>query len=77
MKSFFYSFKRQFRLQLLLVIAIPFLSFSQGFSPQTTARLQHVIDSFQTNPANPYVGGIAAAAFVGPVGVMLTATIIC
>lgn len=34
---------------------------AQGFSSQTQARLQHVIDSFQNNPANPYVGGISAA----------------
>ena len=34
---------------------------AQGFSPQTQARLQHVIDSFQNNPANPYIGGMSAA----------------
>jgi len=34
---------------------------AQGFSPETRSRLQHVIDSFQNNPANPFVGGIAAA----------------
>lgn len=33
----------------------------QGFSPVTTARLQYVLDSFQNNPANPFVGGISAA----------------
>ncbi len=61
MKIDFYAFKKQIQLQLLLMTAIPILSFSQGFSPQTVARLQHVIDSFQTNPANPYVGGMSAA----------------
>ena len=61
MTRFFYAFKKQFQLQLVLIIAVPALSFSQGFSPQTVARLQHVIDSFQTNPANPYVGGMSAA----------------
>jgi D-alanyl-D-alanine carboxypeptidase len=35
--------------------------FAQGFSPQTVARLQHVLDSFQNNPANPVVGGMSAA----------------
>jgi len=34
---------------------------AQGFSPETKTRLQHVIDSFQNNPANPFVGGVAAA----------------
>jgi D-alanyl-D-alanine carboxypeptidase len=61
MTHFFYVFKKQLNLQLMLIIAIPVLSFAQGFSPQTAARLQHVIDSFQNNPANPYVGGMSAA----------------
>ena len=61
MKIDLYAFKKQLPLQLLLIIAIPVLSFSQGFSPQTVSRLQHVIDSFQNNPANPYVGGMSAA----------------
>ncbi len=53
--------KRQWYLQLILIVTIPALSFSQGFSPQTTSCLQHVIDSFQNNPANPYVGGMSAS----------------
>ena len=61
MTPLFYAFKKQFQLQSLLIISIPVLSYSQGFSPQTVARLQHVIDSFQNNPANPYVGGMSAA----------------
>jgi D-alanyl-D-alanine carboxypeptidase len=36
-------------------------AFSQGFSPQVQARLQRVLDSFQSNPANPVVGGMSAA----------------
>jgi D-alanyl-D-alanine carboxypeptidase len=36
-------------------------SFGQGFSPGTQAKLQHVIDSFQNDPANPYVGGMSIA----------------
>jgi CubicO group peptidase (beta-lactamase class C family) len=61
MKSSLYASAKQFYLQLLVIVIFPFLSFSQGFSPQTIARLQHVIDSFQNNPANPYVGGMSAA----------------
>src|SRR6187200_832175 len=53
--------KRQWYLQLISIVTIPALSFSQGFPPQTTSRLQHVIDSFQNNPANPYVGGMSAS----------------
>src|SRR5215204_563800 len=37
---------------------------AQGFSQQTQAKLQHVIDSFQNNPANPYIGGMSAAVKV-------------
>jgi D-alanyl-D-alanine carboxypeptidase len=61
MRPHFSILKRQRYLQLFLIVAMPALSFSQGFSPQTTGRLQHVIDSFQNNPANPYVGGMSAA----------------
>ncbi|TMI94205.1 MAG: T9SS type A sorting domain-containing protein [Bacteroidetes bacterium] len=47
---------------LLVVIAsLSSQSGAQGFSSQTQSRLQHVIDSFQSNPANPYVGGMSAA----------------
>jgi D-alanyl-D-alanine carboxypeptidase len=47
---------------LLVVIAsLSIPSGAQGFSSQTQSRLQHVIDSFQSNPANPYVGGMSAA----------------
>jgi len=61
MRHYFSILKRQWYLQLILIVAMPALSLSQGFSPQTTNRLQHVIDSFQNNPANPYVGGMSAA----------------
>jgi D-alanyl-D-alanine carboxypeptidase len=43
------------------MIIAPCISLSQGFSSQTTDRLQHVIDSFQNDPANPYIGGMSAA----------------
>jgi CubicO group peptidase (beta-lactamase class C family) len=36
----------------------------QGFSPELQSRFQHIIDSFQNNPANPYVGGMAVAVKV-------------
>ena len=61
MKIDLYAFKKQLQLQLLLITTIPILSFSQGFSPQTVTRLQHIIDSFQNNPANPFIGGMSAA----------------
>ncbi len=43
--------------QLIFFVAI----FAQGFSPAIQSRFQHIIDSFQNNPANPYVGGISVA----------------
>jgi len=47
---------------ILLVCLIAHSSaFAQGFSPATVARLQFVIDSFQNDPANAYVGGMSAA----------------
>jgi D-alanyl-D-alanine carboxypeptidase len=46
-------------LTVLSVCVLPL--FAQGFSPLTVARLQAVLDSFQNNPANPYVGGMSAA----------------
>ncbi|MEP7107494.1 MAG: serine hydrolase [Ferruginibacter sp.] len=33
----------------------------QGFSPQVQSRLQKVIDSFQKNPVNPFIGGMSVA----------------
>ena len=60
----YYSFKKRLCLLSSLIIVIPFISHSQGFSSKTTDRLQHVIDSFQSNPANPYVGGMSAAVKV-------------
>ncbi|HEY5408064.1 MAG TPA: serine hydrolase [Ginsengibacter sp.] len=33
----------------------------QGFSSVVQKRLQSVIDSFQNNPANPFIGGMSAA----------------
>ncbi|MEP6949277.1 MAG: serine hydrolase [Ginsengibacter sp.] len=33
----------------------------QGFTPQVQSQLQKVIDSFQNNPANPFVGGMSVA----------------
>lgn len=61
MKKHFVLLKKQIILSLFVIIAVPLVTFAQGFSPSTVARLQHVIDSFQSNPANPYVGGLSAA----------------
>ena len=62
MRNHFYQSARALCLCLCLSLASTFnTSNAQGFSSQTLARLQHVIDSFQNNPANPYVGGMSAA----------------
>lgn len=46
---------------ILLFTALQMQSLAQGFSPITLTRLQFVLDSFQNDPANPYVGGMSAA----------------
>ncbi|KIC92581.1 serine hydrolase [Flavihumibacter sp. ZG627] len=45
----------------LLLLSIHCTLSGQGFSPAAQAKLQEVLDEFQNNPDNPYVGGIAAA----------------
>src|SRR5436189_1930236 len=52
-------------LLLTIVMGSSFILLNaQGFSPQTQNQLQHVLDSFQNNPANPYIGGMSAAVKV-------------
>lgn len=34
-------------------------TFAQGFYPSVQNKLQYIIDSFQNNPANPFVGGMS------------------
>lgn len=48
---------------LLFILLSELTQFSngQGFSPRVQKRLQNVIDSFQNNPANPFIGGISVA----------------
>ena len=48
-------------LSAIMVLAFCPASTAQGFSPQTEARLQQVLQQFQNNPANPFVGGLSAA----------------
>jgi D-alanyl-D-alanine carboxypeptidase len=50
------------RVSLLTIYLLSCLySFSQGFSPETQSKLQHVIDSFENNASSAFVGGISAA----------------
>ena len=61
MKNYVYKFLVNAAL-LFFAWSITFLSSSaQGFSPQTVARLQHVLDSVQNDQANPVIGGLSAA----------------
>ena len=48
---------------LLLIIfsGLTLCTNGQGFSSTVQKRLQYVIDSFQNNPSNPFIGGISAA----------------
>jgi len=47
-------------LVLMILLTIQFTR-GQGFSPQVQSRLKTVIDSFQNNPANPFIGGMSVA----------------
>lgn len=65
MCNYFNKVVRTFTLLLTIILSCSFILLNaQGFSPQTQAKLQHVLDSFQNNPANPYVGGMSAAVNV-------------
>ena len=48
---------------LLFLLVTGFSKFTngQGFSVAVQKRLQSVIDSFQNNPSNPFIGGMSAA----------------
>ncbi|HLO82840.1 MAG TPA: serine hydrolase [Chitinophagaceae bacterium] len=74
MRHDLYSSKKRIYLAILLIIIAPCISLSQGFSSQTTERLQHVIDSFQNDPANPYIGGMSAAIKVDGLAIWQGAT---
>ncbi len=60
MKTCFYNLTRQINLFIFLACTC-FSSFAQGFSTETQIQLQKVIESFQNDPANPYVGGMSVA----------------
>lgn len=61
MKKKMYKLRSQSLLLFIATFSISVAAVAQGFSPQTEARLQKILDSFQNNPANPYVGGMSAA----------------
>ena len=48
-------------LMVLMILLTTFYSNGQGFSPRVQKRLQNVMDSFQNNPSNPFIGGISVA----------------
>lgn len=61
MRKYIHHSLKSISLMLFILAEWSLQATAQGFSPETKSRLQHVIDSFQNNPANPFVGGIAAA----------------
>jgi CubicO group peptidase (beta-lactamase class C family) len=61
MRLHIYKFLKHAALLFFGSIVLFLSSVAQGFSPQTIARLQHVLDSFQNNSATEFVGGISAA----------------
>lgn len=61
MKRTLCRISRAIQLSFLLCIAIELRISAQGFSPATISRLQFIIDSFQNNNTNSYIGGLSAA----------------
>ena len=71
-KALYQSFRH---CSLLILCTILYLfSFAQGFSTQTEAKLQQVINSFQNNPDSPYIGGISVAINVDGLAIWQGAT---
>lgn len=60
MNNYIHRLARTAFLCILLSAAVFFTGAAQGFSPTVQTRLQQIIDSFQNNPANPYIGGMCA-----------------
>ena len=59
MKKYIFLQLKQYGLVLVMVLASFSLTRAQGFSPETEARLQQVLQTFQNDPS--FVGGISAA----------------
>jgi D-alanyl-D-alanine carboxypeptidase len=74
MRHAYFTGKKRWPQLLIFILAAPFISNAQGFCPRTISRLQHIIDSFQNNPANPYVGGMSAAIKVDGLAFWQSAT---
>ena len=45
----------------LYLASVTLFTQGQGFDPQVQNHLQKILDSFQNDPANPFVGGMSAA----------------
>jgi D-alanyl-D-alanine carboxypeptidase len=61
-------------LLVLMILLTTLVSREQGFSPALQTRLQHIIDSFQNNPANPFIGGMSVAIKVDELALWQGAT---
>ena len=61
MKHHFNKLNRCLFYLFIILFTGSIITNAQGFSPQTQNTLKHIIDSFQTDPANPYIGGMSAA----------------
>src|SRR5690242_9163098 len=73
MKKVLYQPARHISLFFLCTV-ISISSFAQGFSLETRAKLQQVIESFQNNPDSPYTGGISACINVDGLAIWQGAT---
>jgi CubicO group peptidase (beta-lactamase class C family) len=61
MQKFTLPFLTKSLLSLWFVVLLYLPAFGQGFTAETEARLQEVLDSYLTNPDQAFVGGISAS----------------
>lgn len=61
MKKFIYNSLKQVSRSVAMTMSTISIVSAQGFTAETELKLQQVIESFQNNPGNRYVGGMSAA----------------
>ena len=74
MRSINFQQARRFLTFLIIWINGYQPGYSQGFSPETQAKLQQVIEQFQNDPNHPFIGGISAAINVDGLAIWQGAT---
>ncbi|HYJ62985.1 MAG TPA: serine hydrolase [Parafilimonas sp.] len=74
MKAYIYFFKYSIIILVFVLLTSSRKSFAQGFSPDVQNRFETIIDSFQNNPNNPFIGGMSVAIKVDDLALWQGAT---